>query len=200
MFKQIKKNAFFIVPFFIIVILVSVILLLFPKTDIHIYINNFHNSISDMFFKYLTYLGDGLFVALICVVLFIFSFRNAFYFLTTYLGTGILVQFLKRLIFDDVMRPVKYFEGTYDLYTVEGVKLYHFLSFPSGHAATTFGFFACIAFITDNRLVKLLCFIVACLVAYSRIYLSQHFLFDVYVGSLIGFTGAVVFYYVIYLI
>ncbi len=199
MLKQIKKNTFFIVPFIIIIIFVSIILVVFRKSDIHKYLNQLHNGLFDFVFRYITYLGDGFFVILVCIVLFVFSFRNAFYFLATYLSTGILVQILKRFIFDDIMRPVKYFEGTYDLYTVEGVKLYHFLSFPSGHSATTFGFFVCIAFITESRLVKLLCLILACLVAYSRIYLSQHFLVDVYAGSLIGITGAVVFYNMVYL-
>lgn len=199
MLKQIRENVFFILPLTLIIIFTTVVLLAYPKAYIHICLNRFHSSFFNFFFKYITYLGDGFFVVLVCIVLFVFSFRNAFFLLTTYLSTGILVQILKRLFFADIIRPVKYFEGTFELYTIEGVKLYHYLSFPSGHSATTFGFFICFALISKSRLLKLICILLACLVAYSRIYLSQHFLVDVYAGSVIGIAGAIVFYKMVFL-
>lgn len=118
--------------------------------------------------------------------------------ITTFITTGILVQFLKRAVFYNIERPVEYFKGTLDLYLVEGVRIYNKFSFPSGHAATTFGFFICIAFISENRYIKLLCLVLACLISYSRIYLSQHFLVDVYFGSIIGVAGGIFFYNVVY--
>lgn len=199
MLKQIRKNLSFIIPYIIIIILLSAVLLIFPKPDIHIYMNRYHNSFFDLFFRNVTFLGDGLFVVIVCAVLLIFSFRNTVFFLSTYLGTGLMVQILKRFIFDDALRPVKYFEGVFDLYLVEGAKVYHYLSFPSGHSATAFGFFICIALISDRAAVKLLALFSACMVAYSRIYLSSHFLVDVYAGSLIGFAGALIFYNIVYL-
>ena len=121
------------------------------------------------------------------------------YFITTFITTGIFVQFLKRAVFFSIDRPVEFFKGNFDLYLVEGVKIYNKFSFPSGHAATTFGFFICIAFIAQNKLIKFLCLFLACLVGYSRIYLSQHFLIDVYFGSIIGVVGSIIFYNIIYL-
>jgi membrane-associated phospholipid phosphatase len=45
----------------------------------------------------------------------------------------------------------------------------------------------------DNRL-KVLCLPAATAVAFSRVYLSQHFLMDIYAGSIIGVTAAVLVY------
>jgi membrane-associated phospholipid phosphatase len=41
-------------------------------------------------------------------------------------------------------------------------------------------------------------FFLALLVAFSRVYLSQHFLIDITVGSIIGSTGALGFYLLYY--
>lgn len=199
MLKQIKENAFFFLPYFIILILTSIIMLVFDKSFIHIRLNQFHNDFSDLFFKIITNFGDGLFVIPVYLLLLLFSFRKALFFSATFLSSGLFVQILKRFIFDEIVRPVKYFEGIYDLYFVEGVKIHSYFTFPSGHSATTFGFFLCLALISKSKIVKILSLFFACLVGYSRIYISQHFLVDVYAGSIIGIFGAVSFYNIIYL-
>ena len=88
---------------------------------------------------------------------------------------------------------------------VEGVTMYHSNSFPSGHASTFFMFCTCLVIILAYRHSKadkpyctrvqilfnvslLMLLALAVMGAYSRVYLSQHFLSDVCVGSLIGFT------------
>jgi membrane-associated phospholipid phosphatase len=169
------------------------------RAEIHIFLNSYHNGFFNFFFRVITFLGNGLAVLLVCAGLLLISFRKALFLLVTYLSTGIVVQLLKRTIFQDALRPVMYFKDSYNLYIVEGVKIHSRYSFPSGHAATTFGLFICIALVSENRLVKLGCIVLACLVAYSRVYLSQHFLADIYFGSLIGVAGGLVFYYLIYL-
>ena len=85
-------------------------------------------------------------------------------------------------------RPSKYFElfETYKLHLVEGVKLHSLQSFPSGHTATAFNLFIMLAFIVKSNTMKLLFFVMAALVAYSRVYLSQHFVLDITAGSVIG--------------
>ena len=66
----------------------------------------------------------------------------------------------------------------------EHINLLH--SFPSGHTITAFAFFMALTFFTKNRLWQVLCFVLALLVGFSRIYLQQHFAIDVLVGSLVG--------------
>ena len=69
-------------------------------------------------------------------------------------------------------------------------------SFPSGHATTAFTLFTCLALIVPNKLLKILFFAIAALAAYSRIYISQHWLVDIFAGSIIGVTIATGFYFI----
>ena len=122
----------------------------------------------------------------------LFSFRKSIYILVTYIGTGLFAQILKRLFFSHMVRPVKFFDGMYQLHLVPGVQMYSGHSFPSGHATSAFALFLCLAIIADRKYWSFLFSIIAILVAYSRVYLSQHFLLDVYFGSIIGTAGALI--------
>ena len=46
-------------------------------------------------------------------------------------------------------------------------------------------------------MMKFVFFLIALLVGYSRVYLSQHFFEDVYVGSIIGVSVTLVVYYLL---
>ena len=113
------------------------------------------------------------------------------------------MQILKHLF--SAPRPITVFENYPDLVLpmVEGVHMHHSNSFPSGHTSTFFVFFTCCALMlachykaraeqNNHRtwllygLSMLLLLILAALGGYSRIYLSQHFLSDVCVGSMVG--------------
>ena len=69
---------------------------------------------------------------------------------------------------------------------MSGIDLHAAFSFPSGHAATIFSLCVGIMLFSAAPARKLSCFFIALLVAYSRVYLSQHFLIDIYFGSLLG--------------
>ncbi|MBN2214058.1 MAG: phosphatase PAP2 family protein [Bacteroidales bacterium] len=192
--KLFNQNLYFFIPWFIFLIILLLPLILESKTAVHIFINNHHSSVSDGFFKYITHLGGGLFAVIITVLFLLVSLRKSLFILLTYIGGGLFVQILKRIFFSDALRPVKYLNGIYDLHLIEGVKMRYYLSFPSGHAATAFGLFLCLAVLTKNNAVKLICFFMATLTAFSRVYLSQHFLADIYFGSIIGVTFALFVY------
>ncbi|MCA1759425.1 MAG: phosphatase PAP2 family protein, partial [Bacteroidales bacterium] len=68
-------------------------------------------------------------------------------------------------------------------------------SFPSGHTATAFSVFLMLALITKNRWGKLALFFGAVVVAYSRVYISQHFLVDITAGSIISVLLMVLSFY-----
>ena len=196
--KILTDNKWFIIPYVCVLFFVLPVFLLFEKAELHLMLNGYHSLFFDYSFKLVTWLGHGVFICAVCFVFSFFSLRNALYLLSAYLATGIFVQFLKLLIFPEVMRPVKYFQNIAELHLVEGVKLLGFQSFPSGHATSAFVLFTCLALLEHKKWIKLACMILAWLVAYSRVYLSQHFLIDVYVGSLIGITGAVGMYFIFY--
>ncbi|HDR52863.1 MAG TPA: phosphatase PAP2 family protein, partial [Mariniphaga anaerophila] len=135
-----------------------------------------------------THLGDGTVIAILAIVFLFIKYRYFFAFLLGSLSAAVAVNLFKKVFLDEMYRPSKYFElfESYQLHLIEGVKLHSLQSFPSGHTATAFSVFLMLALITKNRWGKLLLFFGAILVAYSRVYLSQHFLIDIAVGSLIS--------------
>ncbi len=196
-----SENKLFLLPYFIVVFTISIILLIYQKTDIHIFINQFHNSFFNIFFKYLTHLGDGIFAVIVIVFLLFIKYRWAIISLISSLSLMIVIQFLKRIIFTESYRPVKifryFYEGTYKLYIIPGTDPGINNSFPSGHSATAFAIFFLFALIVKNKYLKLLLFIIASLIAFSRVYLSWHFLGDTIAGSFLGIIITLITYLII---
>jgi membrane-associated phospholipid phosphatase len=196
--QTLRNNAFFLVPYLIVLLCLIPFLLIYSKTEIHLWINHYYCPFSDFIFTYLTYLGDGLFIIIPAIILLFISLRHSVFILTAYLSTGLVTQILKRVFFHDIMRPSKVFHDHASLHMVEGIKMLSGRSFPSGHSTSAFAIFLCLALIIPNKKIKLIGFIIACLVAFSRIYLSQHFLIDTIAGSLIGIMGTLALYQLFY--
>ena len=76
-------------------------------------------------------------------------------------------------------------------YFIDGVTHIGFASFPSGHTTSVFALATLLAIFDGNKKWNSLYLLAAVAVGYSRIYLGQHFLGDVLVGSLIGVVTAV---------
>ena len=96
-------------------------------------------------------------------------------------------------------RPLTYFRKTINSFPVEiidGVS-YHsgHNSFPSGHTMAAFSIFTLLALFSKNKYFQILYFILAFLVGFSRIYLTQHFLDDVLFGSTMGVLLGILTYY-----
>lgn len=183
--NKIKQDPFLLSTFAFWLIAASIVLL-FTKGEIHLYLNQFHTPFFDVFFKYITYLGDGVVIVIAALILAFFKVRYGLFALAGYLGSGIIVQLMKRLFFSHIKRPLGYFEGIADLYLVPGVDVHTSKSFPSGHTTTAFAFFACLAILSKSKYAQAPLFVIALLTAYSRVYISQHFLVDIFVGSMIG--------------
>lgn len=164
----------------------AIILLVFSKSEIHLFINQYHSTFFDFFFKIYTNVGNGIVPVVLVVILLFISIRKALMLGIASSLAGILAQVFKRFIFPDELRPKLFFENIANVYFVPGVNMYSHHSFPSGHTATAFSVFFVIAVMAKSNLLKFGCMIMAVLVGFSRIYLSQHFLLDVYFGALIG--------------
>jgi len=145
----------------------------------------------DTFFKYITNLGDGVVFALVIFVLAFVRFRWALYELMAALMTLIFVFITKQILFNGMPRPTKYFENQETLHLVEGVKMHSWNSFPSGHTITAFAIFMILILVVKNRYLKLFFMMIAILAGFSRVYLSQHFLGDIFTGAIIGSLIAV---------
>ncbi len=197
MITLLKKEQFIISVYAFLVLLACSVLLIFNKVQIHLFINEHSSETLDLIFKLFTYLGEGLFVLVVCVMLLFLRYRYALTQVLAFTISGLIAQLLKRFVFSDALRPRAYFENMpeFSLRFVEGVDVASYYSFPSGHTTTAFAFFMIFCFMTNKKSLKLLFMLMATLVGYSRMYLSQHFLIDVTFGSLIGVSSAVLIQY-----
>jgi membrane-associated phospholipid phosphatase len=189
----ILKNKVFFIPYSVLMLLGVFFLIHFTKAEIHLYINQFHHPYFDFFFRNLTYMGDGIFLPVYLIIMIMIRFRYAVLLIVVFLISGLVVQILKRTVFSDIVRPVEYFKNYSDLYFVPGVKQNCCNSFPSGHSATAFGIMVTFIFAINTKWTKSLLLLLACLIAFSRVYLSQHFIIDIMAGSFIGTLTALFF-------
>jgi membrane-associated phospholipid phosphatase len=192
-----KSNISFLLPFSFFLLIGAIALLVNSKTDLHLTINSFHDHYLDIFFYSITYLGDGLAAILTVAILLTVRYRYAMIVGISYIISSVFTQVLKRTLFEDVVRPKKFFEGIHNLYFVPGTENHLYNSFPSGHATTAFALYFSLALIVKNNTLKFFLFVVALLVGFSRIYLSQHFLSDVYAGASIGVVVTFISYWII---
>lgn len=190
-------NRFFLVPFILFLTIFLAFELNYSKVEMHIWANQINSPFFDTFFMYATYLGDGTMIAVLTIVLLFVKYRYAVAFLAGSLLTSAVVHLFKKLLLEDMYRPSKYFElfETYQLYVIEGVTLRSLQSFPSGHTSTAFNIFLLLALLSKNQLLKLLYFFMAMVVAYSRVYLSQHFFVDIAAGSVIAVVTMLFIFY-----
>lgn len=181
-----RSSRWFFIPYAAFLVIGAILMLSISKNEIHWHLNQLNHLWADWFFKIFTHLGDGIIIALAIIILLFVRYRYAIIMALSTIIATITVQILKRFIFNDIRRPGIFFENTEGFHLVDGVKPIVAYSFPSGHSATAFSIFLLFALLTKKNTLQLVFFCVAFLVAYSRMYLSQHYLVDVYFGSLIG--------------
>lgn len=213
--QMLMSFSVYVIAYFILITVVLGMLYIYPKLELHLLLNTYHNSILDTFFKYYSTLAEWPLYILALIPMFKKKFKLTLFFGLCELTGGIMLQILKHTICTE--RPVCAFEHYKNIILplVQGVNMHHSNSFPSGHASTFFVFFTCSAIflayhyrnkMNDNHkkllalltlgTMMLLFLVLATLGAYSRVYLSQHFLSDVCMGSIIGFvTPCLIFYF-----
>lgn len=161
------------------------LLIVFQDVNLHLKINSYHNSFFDLFFKYVTYFGDGVLFP-IFIILFLFIKKNeSLKFVIASLFTLLVTFVLKKIIFKGAPRPIEFF-GQTELHLIEGVKMCHWNTFPSGHSMAAFAMFVLLSLYLKSPLLKKMSILIAVLAAFSRVYLSQHFMLDIIVGGMIG--------------
>ena len=191
------------VPFALLILFVG-------NNEIFLFVNAHSNSYTDVFFSWLTLLGTGaafLVEALLVLGLDYAQDKGKLLNITTgyrgYVGTawwrrGVcllvgfalssgLAQGLKRTFFSDSLRPKAVFEALQiPIRLPEGVDVHSLHSFPSGHTVTIFCMACFLAFFAPKPKWQLFHLGLAWLVGFSRIFLSQHFPFDVLGGAVVG--------------
>jgi membrane-associated phospholipid phosphatase len=140
-------------------------------------INKDMGSAADFFFKYWTNMGDGTIWIWVAVLFFIYRRNKIPLLIAAILFSTILTQLTKIYIVPAEPRPTVAITG-YTIHTVPGVELHTAYSFPSGHTATAFTIFLLACILIKKKWILPVGFAYALLVAYSRVYLAQHFPLD----------------------
>ena len=147
-----NQNKVFIVLYSLVFCTAITIIFCTDKLQLHSFFNGLIGSPLDSFFKYATFIGDGVFVISFALLLFLFNMQKAITVLLAYLASAGVTQGIKYGFFGDTDRPQLIFEQNHiPLKVVDGVNLYIHHSFPSGHATAAFSLFFCLTMATDTN-------------------------------------------------
>lgn len=179
------RVRFLLIPYIIVLCGCLVIKALYTRPEIYFAVNGLYSNWADTLAPYVTDIGDGTTVIVLSVILLFFSYRAAFLLISSYAVTSITAQILKYAF--DAPRPSVYFEKqAARIHYVKDLYLLSTHSFPSGHTVTAFSAGLVFTYLVKDKRWGLALFVVAVLVGYSRMYLSQHFFEDVMAGSVVG--------------
>ena len=191
----------FLIPTLLLAVGLGVVLYFIPKAELHLTLCQHHTPFLDVVVPVFSNLVDWLPYVMVVLLLF-YRAGWATFLASNLLLTTLIVQPIKHIV--HAPRPLTWFaENCPDisLPLVEGVRMNHWLSFPSGHTTTFFSLFFCVSIIlcADNvkgkHVLSFLCFLCATFGAYTRIYLSQHFALDIFAGILIASSSTLLLYY-----
>jgi membrane-associated phospholipid phosphatase len=172
------------------------VVITFSRLEQMTWVNSRHAIWADYLFQFCTGLAE-VYLPIAFVVYLYFKKRPYFVpFLASYALSTLLVQGAKHLLFANALRPIAYFaQLKLTWYVVPGVEIHTQNSFPSGHTAAAWFMFFWFALLGKSRMWGLFVAMLAVSVAYSRVYLMQHFPVDVAVGACIGFASSALIYY-----
>lgn len=150
-------------------------ILLFDR-ELFFMINGISNPFLDWFFMIITYVGSAIFLTLIIIILWFKKQWKASASLIFSLVIDTILLFGLKSIF---LRPRPFETYKVNLRITEYDIGY---SFPSGHSERAFSALTILNFLYNKKIL----YVLAVLVAISRIYTGMHYPFDVLIGSLNG--------------
>lgn len=170
-------------PFIGLVTMVLIFRSIYSREEVYFFINHLHTSWGDWLFPRITELGSTAACVVLTVVLFYFNKRQGIVLAAAYLANSMVNFALKFMV--AFPRPRRFFmERLHDIYFVPGVEvLDNFRSFPSGHSVCAFTAATVLSYYVKNKYWSWVFLLLAAMVAYSRMYMSQHFLEDVTAGA-----------------
>jgi membrane-associated phospholipid phosphatase len=172
----------------VLAIVVAVFLLIYGKENSFLVINQHNNPKFDYVFEYWTYLGDG--VIWVPLFAYVLLFKRDYFIavLAALIICTVLTHFLKRVVFPNDFRPIVVLANK--VRVIPGYYMNRAHSFPSGHTSTAFTLALLLASIVKKSFWIYFFPVVAFFVGYSRVYLAQHFVTDVFAGMLIGIVSS----------
>lgn len=192
--EVLKRIKSLLIPYLVILCICLVIKLVYTKSEIYFAVNAHYNPFVDLIEPYVTDLGNGWTAVAIAAIFALFSYRKAFLLATAWGVTSISAQILKFIF--EAPRPKLYFKDQISkIHFVKTVEILSTHSFPSGHTVTAFTLAVIFTYWSKNKAWGPLFLLIAVMVGYSRMYLSEHFFEDVTAGSVIGVILTVIWLY-----
>lgn len=182
----IKKNRYYFLTILLFLVAGAIFLLIHSKSTVSLWVNHHYSSFFDYFFLLFNAIGD-IYFSLITVffLLLLKDWKWALKATWCFIATALVTQFMKHILFPDSVRPVLYFEEG-ALRLLEDVVQLTTNSFPSGHTSAAFSVATFLALLKSGRNWNFVFAFIALFVGYGRIYMSQHFITDVYMGMIVG--------------
>ena len=159
-------------------------------------INSVYSPWADLFFKIITS-GAEITIPILFLGYLIWK-KNAWLksYVISYIFSTLIVQLLKLIVFKDALRPLAYFKGqAHSWHLVQNLLISEYNSMPSGHTSAAWCMCFWITMVVNKPFLTLVITFYAILVAYSRVYLFQHFPVDTAVGAIIGTGISLLVYY-----
>lgn len=157
-------------------------------------INSRHTPLLDKVMPIITHLGEGYLLIPVIAILLIIKVKYGFTLFFSYLSASFLTQLIKHNIPGDNFRPELYFYNDIRVHYVKDYLSNSLNSFPSGHSTLFFAVCMFVILLNSNKLLNGVLLIIGVCVAVSRVYLAQHFVEDIIVGSFIGSFFSILFY------
>jgi len=183
--EVLKRIRTFLIPYLLILCVCLVIKLVYTKAVIYFAVNSLYNPLADRLAPYVTDIGNGWTAVAIAAILTLFNYRRALIVASSYAVTSLSAQILKYIF--DAPRPKLYFKDQISkIHFVKAVEILSLHSFPSGHTVSAFTLAVIFTYWSKNKAWGPVFLLIAVMVGYSRMYLSEHFFEDVTAGSVIG--------------
>lgn len=199
---QIVWNSFYSKLFVILCVIGFIPLVLLEKWTIVLSINEIVPTpwLDTFFINYTDTALGGTYVLLALIFVF-FSYRKAAMIAACGMLILIVSMICKHLLFGGFDRPTAEIPNDQLYHIIEGFRYARHNSFPSGHTMSAFGLATIFSFFTSKKYIHIVLLIYAISIAFSRMYLLQHFYVDVYVGAILGYgivSAIVAFQYKFY--
>ena len=158
------------------------------KNELFLVLNDDLGIAADYFFAVWTNTGDAIiWIVVLLITLFVIKEKKMWPLLVSAFAIStILTQVCKYFIIPDAPRPWKVITDHNLIHHVSFVKPWLISSFPSGHTATAFSVYLTLCLLLNKKSWLWVGLLYALLVGYSRVYLAQHFPFDVAAGIIVG--------------
>ena len=200
--QVIKEKKIFFLLFLLFLIIGLILLQLNEKAFLIIYFDNSRTDFFNKFFITATKLGE--YYPFVFFFFYYLYKRSRISFSIAALGAimPLISYFLKQ--FFTHPRPIIYFYKYLNEFPIKGIDDLHYYSghnsFPSGHTLAAFAIFTLLVMCTKSKALQFIYFLLALLVAISRVYLVQHFLEDVVFGASIGIILGILIYYLFFIV